>query len=344
MRPVTSPSREELVVIDQYLRPLAAPVIAFSKREKRSTYWVNWLAESRLYEPLFYLAIEEKCPDDFSTCEKRFFRLFRRALDGDWAVPQGDTSIKEFLPKRYYERYYRDPDLFIGDHGIDPVWWDKMSRAQRLKSHLVRRLLQIEWLPRESAESGPGVKEKLYEAILERGDEVAKMQLAAHFLTEGRAPLYWKERLFQSAKELGVRRTLAYALDPKDKGERELLELLSHDLDEGVRMKIADKIQFPHMLEDPNPVVQMKAVQGLPLTREQVSRLIQDPSPAVRHVLLERALLSGEVELTIEELLYFYNDDPVGKKARFKKLLQKEIMKRMGKEKGKVVLTFMEID
>jgi hypothetical protein len=335
MRLATSPSREELIAIDQYLRPLATPVIAFSKREKHSTYWANWLAESRLYEPLFYLTIEGKCPDDFSAREKRLFRLLRRALDADWAAPRNSVFAR---------RASLETGAYLGDHGLDPVWWEnEMNNVQRFKSHLVRNLLQINWPPRENAESGPGVKERLYEAILEYGDEVAKMQLAAHFLHEGRAPFYWKERLLQSAKELGVRHTLAYALDPKDKEERKLLEVLSRDPDDDVRLKVADKVQFPHMLEDPNPVVRSKAVQGLSLTREQASRLIGDPSPTVRQALLEKALLSKGPELTVEELFYLYDGLPV-KKARLNKLLWKKITEKMGMKKGKVLRTFMEID
>jgi len=333
MKLATSPSRGELIAIDQYLRPLATPIIAFSKREKHSTYWTNWLAESRLYEPLFYLTMEGRCPDDFGACEKRLFRLLRRALDADWAVPRDQAFIRKLLPESHY----------TGDQGVDPVWWEsELNKTQKFKSHLVRNLLQMRWPPREDAESEPGVKERLYEAILEHGDEAAKMQLAAHFFLEGRAPFHWKERLLQSAKELGVRRTLVYALDPNDEEERRLLEVLSRDPDDDVRLEVAYKIQFPHMLEDPNPLVQMKALVELPLTREQASRLIEDPSPIVREVLLEKALLSGEPELTVEELLYLYYSLPV-KKARLYKLLQEKVMERIGREKGKVLFTFMEI-
>jgi len=335
----TSPSREELTAIDQYLRPLAAPIIAFSKttiafseREKLSTYWADWLTESRLYEPLFYLTMKRGCPDDFSACEKRLFRLLRRALDADWAIPRSDVFI--------LKEYELDPE--IGKRGLDPEWWlYEMNEAQKFKSHLVRNLLRIKWSPRENTESGPGVKERLYEAILEHGDEVAKMQLAAHFLHEGRAPFYWKERLLQSAKELGVRHTLAYALDPKDKEERKLLEVLSRDPDDNVRLKVADKVQFPHMLEDPNPDVRTKAVEGLPLTREQASRLIEDPSPTVRRSLLKKALLSGEPELTVDELLYLYNSLPE-KNPRLYELLRRKVIERMGK-KGEALFAFLEI-
>jgi hypothetical protein len=335
MRLATSPSREELIAIDQYLRPLATPVIAFSKREKHSTYWANWLAESRLYEPLFYLTIEGKCPDDFSAREKRLFRLLRRALDADWAAPRNSVFAR---------RASLETGAYLGDHGLDPVWWEnEMNNVQRFKSHLVRNLLQINWPPRENAESGPGVKERLYEAILEYGDEVAKMQLAAHFLHEGRAPFYWKERLLQSAKELGVRHTLAYALDPKDKEERKLLEVLSRDPDDEVRLKVADKVLFPHMLEDPNPEVRIKAVEELPLTREQASRLVEDPSPFVRQALLEKALFRGEPELTVEELLYLYDTIPE-KKARLYKLLREKVAEQIGTKKAEAVFAFMEID
>jgi hypothetical protein len=353
MKPILSPSREELIAIDQYLRPLATPVIALSKREKLSTYWADWLTESRLYEPLFYLTMKGRCPDDFSACEKRLFRLLRRALDADWATPRDEAFIRRALPESYYESVdpasNRDLELgiggYLGKHGLDPTWWeDEMDNVQRFKSHLVRNLLQMWWPPRHNPESEPGVKEKLYEAILEHGDEVAKMQLAAHFLLEGRASFHWKERLLQSAKELGVRHTLAYALDPKDKGERRLLEALSYDPNDGVRVMVSDKIQLPHMLEDPNPEVRTNAVWGLPfLTREQVSRLIEDPFPTVRQALLEKALLSEGAELTAEELLHFYHDDPVGKRASLKKLLRKKIVERMGRT-GEVALTFMEID
>jgi len=352
MKLATPQSREELVAIDRYLRPLAAPVIAFSKRERHSTYWANWLAESRLYEPLFYLTMGGKCPDDFSACEKRLFRLLRRALDADWAAPRDDTFIREVLPQSYYRGL--DPVLtrelglgvgaYLGKHGLDPEWWlYEMNEAQKFKSHLVRNLLQIGWPPRENAESGFGVKERLYEAILEYGDEAAKMQLAAHFLLEGRAPFYWKERLLQSAEELGVRHTLAYALDPKDEEERKLLGVLSRDPHDGVRLKVAGKVLFPHMLEDPNPEVRIKAVEELPLTREQASRLVGDPSPFVRQALLEKALLGSGPELTVEELLYLYDTLPE-KKASLYKPLRKKVIEQMGKKEGEVLFTFMEID
>jgi HEAT repeat protein len=351
MKLFASPSREDLIAIDQYLRPLAAPVIALSKKEKHSTYWANWLAESRLYEPLFYLTMEGKCPDDFSACEKRLFRLLRRALDADWAVPLDDFFIRWVAPESYYRDIdpasTRELELGIGDylgkHGLDPVWWEnEMDDVQKFKSHLVRKLLQIRSPSRGDTGPGSEVRKKLYEAILEHGDEVAKMQLAAHFLLEGRAPFYWKERLFQSAEELGLRHTLAYALDPKDKEERKLLEALSRDPDDDVRVKVADKIQLPHMLEDPNPEVRTSAIWGLPLTREQASRLVEDPSPTVRQALLEKALLSGGAELTVEELLYLY-DSLTEKKASLNKLLRKRIKERMGR-KGEVALTFMDLD
>ncbi len=334
MRPATSPSREELIAIDQYLRPLAASVIAFSKRERRSPYWANWLAESRLYEPLFYLTMEGNCPDDFSACEKRLFRLLRRALDADWAAPRDDTFARRAIFKA---------GGYLGDDGLDPVWWEsKMKNVQRFKSHLVRNLLQINGPPRENAKSGPGVKERLYEAILEYGDEVAKMQLAAHFFHEEQAPFYWKERLLQSAKEPGVRHTLVYALDPEDKEERKLLEVLSRDPDDEVRLKVADKVIFPHMLEDPNPEVRIKAVKELPLTREQASRLVEDPCPFVRQTLLEKALFRGKPELTVEELFYLYDTIPE-KKAHLYKLLREKVAEQIGTKEAETVFAFMEI-